>query len=205
MAAKLNLAVLISGRGSNMQALIEACKADDFPARVALVLSNRPDAGGLQIAQDAGIQTASVDHKAYDSKAAFEGALQDVLSSHEIDLICLAGFMRLLSADFIGRWPDQIINIHPSLLPAYKGLDTHARAIADGAVEAGCTVHVVIPEMDAGPVILQKKVPVLAGDTPDALAARVLAQEHAAYPEAVRAIGDGRIRLVDGSVKILEE
>lgn len=203
--AKLNLAILISGRGSNMQALIHACARPDFPAQVAIVISNRPAAAGLAVAAQAGVETAVVDHNSYPDKAAFEQALQAALARHDVDLICLAGFMRILSADFIRRWQGQIINIHPSLLPAYKGLDTHARALADGARESGCSVHFVTPEMDAGPVILQKKVPVFAGDTAETLAARVLEQEHIAYPEAVKLIGEGRIRQVDDSAEILEK
>ena len=199
---RLNLGILISGRGSNMQALVDACEQPGFPARVALVVSNRPDAPGLDIAAAHGIATKTVDHKSYPDKAAFEQALDEALRSCDIDLICLAGFMRILSADFIARWPDRIINIHPSLLPAYKGLDTHERAIAAGETQSGCSVHVVTPGMDEGPVILQKTVPVLSDDTPDTLAARVLEQEHVAYPEAVRLIGEGGVRIVDGAVEI---
>lgn len=183
---KINLAILISGRGSNMEALIRACARPDFPARVSVVISNRPDAGGLAKAAAAGIAAETVDHKSFPDKAAFEAGLQAALARYPVDLICLAGFMRLLSADFIVRWPERIINIHPSLLPDYKGLNTHERVLAEGRAETGCTVHYVIPAMDEGPVILQKKVAVLPGDTPDSLAARVLEQEHAAYPEAIR-------------------
>lgn len=199
---RLKLAIFISGRGSNMEALIDACKAPDFPAQVVVVLANRPDAAGLKKAATAGIETQIVDHKQYADKPTFEQAIAKALSGYKIDLICLAGFMRILSGDFITQWADRIINIHPSLLPDYKGLDTHARALVDGRTESGCSVHFVIPEMDAGPVILQKKVPVLDGDTADDLAARVLEQEHAAYPEAVRLIGEGRVRIVDGRVEI---
>ncbi len=188
--SKINLAILISGRGSNMEALIRACAAPDFPARVAVVVSNRPDAAGLAWAAEAGIATETVDHKQFPDKASFEEVLQKTLARYPVDLICLAGFMRLLSADFIKYWPDCIVNIHPSLLPDYKGLDTHERALADGRRETGCTVHYVIPAMDEGPTILQKKVSVLANDTPDSLGARVLAQEHIAYPEAVRMIAE---------------
>lgn len=183
--AKLRLAVLISGRGSNLQALIDACQNPAFPAEIAVVISNVPDAYGLQRAQKAGIATRIVNHQDFQGKAAFEAAILDTLAEFEIDLICLAGFMRIISADFIARWPDKIINIHPSLLPAYKGLNTHERAISDGAKQAGCTVHYVIPEMDSGPIILQKSVDILPGDTPETLAARVLEQEHQAYPEAI--------------------
>jgi len=199
---KLNLAILISGRGSNMQALLEACADPAFPARVAVVVSNRPDAAGLEKAGAMGVATAVIDHKLYPGKPAFEKALHEALAPYNPGLICLAGFMRLLSSDFIAGWQDRIINIHPSLLPAYKGLDTHARVLADNGRETGCTVHLVIPEMDAGPVILQKKIRVMPGDTPDILAARVLEQEHIAYPEAVRMIAEGRARIVDGKVEI---
>ena len=182
---KINLAVLISGRGSNLQALIDACAMPDFPARIAVVVSNVEDAGGLERARAAGISTETVPHKNYKGREAFEEALLAALASHAIDLICLAGFMRLLTPRFIDHWPERIINIHPSLLPDYKGTHTHERVLADGRTESGCTVHYVVPEMDAGPIIVQKKVAVMPGDTPDTLAARVLAQEHVAYPEAV--------------------
>jgi len=185
---KLKLAVLISGRGSNLQALIDACTRDDFPAEIAVVISNQPDAYGLARAQEAGIETLAIAHKEYESKPAFENALNEAILPYQVSLICLAGFMRILSAEFISKWPEKIINIHPSLLPAYKGLDTHARAIADGASEAGCTVHYVVPEVDSGEIIVQKSVPVHHDDTPETLAARVLEQEHIAYPEAIKKI-----------------
>jgi phosphoribosylglycinamide formyltransferase-1 len=183
--AKLKLAVLISGRGSNLQALIDACASPDFPARIAVVLSNVPDAYGLTRAQNAGISTIVVNHKDFPDKRAFESAMAERLQGYDIDLICLAGFMRILSADFIAQWPDKIINIHPSLLPAYKGLNTHERAIKDGAKQAGCTVHYVVPEMDSGPMIVQRAVDVLPDDTAETLAERVLQEEHKAYPEAI--------------------
>lgn len=198
----LNLAILISGRGSNMQALINACRNPDFPARVAVVISNRPDAAGLSTAREAGIATEIVDHMAFADKPSFETALDQTLRGYPVDLICLAGFMRLLSAGFVSLWPDRIINIHPSLLPAYKGLDTHARVLADGVAQSGCSVHFVRPAMDAGPCILQKTVPVLPGDTADELAARILEQEHRAYPEAVRLIAEGRVQIINEQVEI---
>ncbi len=185
---RIKLGILISGRGSNMQAILNACAKSGFPAEIAVVLSNKTDAGGLAVAQNAGVATEIVDHKQYADKTAFENAMDAVLRRHSVELVCLAGFMRILSAGFIDRWADRIINIHPSLLPDYKGLDTHARALADGRAESGCTVHYVIPEMDAGPVILQRRVPILPGDTADSLAARILEQEHLAYPEAVRRV-----------------
>jgi len=190
----VKLAVFISGRGSNMEALLRACREPDFPAEIVLVLSNRPDAPGLEIAKAAGIATVVVDHKDFPDKPAFEAALDQALAGHQVELICLAGFMRLLSADFIARWPGKIINIHPSLLPAYKGLNTHERVLADQRRETGCSVHFVSAEMDAGPVILQEKVAVAPGDTAQSLAARVLEAEHRAYPEAVRLIAQGKVR-----------
>lgn len=185
---KLNLAILISGRGSNMQALVQACRNPDFPARVSVVISNNPGAPGLAFAQAENIAAEVVDHRNFSGKSDFEASLLDALDRHPVDLVCLAGFMRLLSGEFIKRRQGRIINIHPSLLPAYKGLRTHERALADKAAETGCTVHYVTEDMDAGPIILQKKVPILPGDTPESLSLRVLEQEHLAYPEAVRAI-----------------
>jgi phosphoribosylglycinamide formyltransferase 1 len=190
------VAVLISGRGSNMGALIEAAKDPSYPAEIALVVSNNPDAAGLDRARAAGIATAVVDHKPFAAdRAAFEHALQHVLDIHRIELICLAGFMRLLTGAFTSAWQGRIINIHPALLPAFRGLDTHARALAAGVKTHGATVHFVVPEMDAGQIIAQAEVPVLAGDTPEALAARVLAVEHEIYPTALRAVAEGRVRL----------
>jgi phosphoribosylglycinamide formyltransferase-1 len=182
---KINLAVLISGRGSNLQALIDACSHSDFPARIAVVISNIEDAGGLERARKAGIAVDTVPHKNFKGREAFEDALLSALKKHDVDLVCLAGFMRILTPHFIDHWPERLINIHPSLLPDYKGTHTHERVLADGKTESGCTVHYVVPEMDSGPVLVQKKVPVIAGDTVDTLAARILEQEHLAYPEAV--------------------
>ena len=186
---KIKLAVLISGRGSNMEALIKACADPEYPATMAVVISNRPDAPGIEKAKAAGIATDIVDHKKFSSRSEFETALQTALLKYApVDLVCLAGFMRILTADFVNQWHNRMINIHPSLLPDYKGLDTYARALADGRTEAGCTVHYVVPEMDNGPTIIQKRVPILAGDTPETLATRILAQEHGAYTEAVRLV-----------------
>jgi phosphoribosylglycinamide formyltransferase 1 len=183
------VAVLISGRGSNMAALIAAAKAPDYPAEIALVLSNVPGAGGLAIAEAEGIATATIDSKAFPrDREGFERAMQAVLEAQRIDIVCLAGFMRILTPWFVGRWEGRMINIHPALLPAYKGLDTHARALADGAKEHGATVHFVTPEMDEGEIILQEAVPVLPGDTAETLGARVLAVEHRIYPAALRMI-----------------
>lgn len=201
-SAPLSLAVLISGRGSNLQALIDACARPGYPARIAVVVSNRPDAAGLDRARAAGLRTETLDHRGFPSRESFDQALDALLRRYPVDLICLAGFMRILTAGFVARWPDRIVNIHPSLLPDYKGLDTHARALADNRAQAGCTVHFVRPAMDDGPIIVQKAVPVLPGDTPDTLAARVLEQEHSAYPEAVRLIAEGRVRIEGERVRI---
>jgi phosphoribosylglycinamide formyltransferase-1 len=199
----VKLGVLISGRGSNLQALIDAAARPSYPARIALVISNVPDVEGLARAARAGIPTQVIAHRAYPDRAQFEAALDAALREAGVDLVCLAGFMRLLTDWFVQRWHDRLINIHPSLLPAYKGLDTHARAIAAGERFAGCTVHFVRPAMDDGPIILQAKVPVLPGDTTEALAARVLEQEHRLYPEAVRLIAEGRAR-VDGERVLID-
>ena len=197
--AKKRVAVLISGRGSNMAALIEAASAPDYPAEIVLVLSNIADAGGLDTARHAGIETAVVDHKAFGKdRAAFDRAMQAVLLAHRIDLVCLAGFMRLLTPEFVGQWTERMLNIHPALLPAFKGLDTHKRALAAGASIHGATVHFVVPEMDAGPIIMQGAVVVRADDTEAALAARVLKVEHRIYPAALRLVAEDRVRVVDG-------
>ena len=200
---RLKVAVLISGRGSNLRALIEACEAPDFPAEIVLVLSNRPDAKGLDHAKAAGLTAATVDHRDFPDKPAFEAAMDVELKRAGAELICLAGFMRLLSADFVHRWRDRLVNIHPSLLPAFKGLDTHQRALDTGVRIAGCTVHFVRAEMDEGPILMQAAVPVLDGDDADALAARVLQAEHRCYPAALRLIAEGRIRL-EGSRMIVD-
>lgn len=198
-AARKRVAVLISGRGSNMTALIEAAKAADYPAEIALVLSNRPDAGGLATAQREGIATAVVDHKAFGTeREGFERAIQAELKAHRIDIVCLAGFMRILTPWLIGQWPRRMLNIHPALLPAYKGLRTHERALADGAREHGATVHFVVPEMDSGPIVTQGKVAVLPGDDANSLAARVLAVEHRIYPLALKLVAQDRVRLEGG-------
>jgi phosphoribosylglycinamide formyltransferase-1 len=184
-------AILISGRGSNMAALIEAAAAEDFPAHVRVVVADRPDAGGLSIARAMGVEALAIDAKAAGSRAAFEAALDGELHRRGVELICLAGFMRILSADFVARWQGRALNIHPSLLPAYKGLDTHARALADGAREHGCTVHWVTAELDAGEIVAQARVSVWPDDTPETLAARVLVEEHRLYPRALRDIASG--------------
>jgi phosphoribosylglycinamide formyltransferase 1 len=179
------IAILISGRGSNMRALIEAASQANFPAAISLVLSNKPQAGGLEFAQSYNIQTSVIDHRRFEDRETFEQALDQVLQEAKIDLICLAGFMRVLTSWFIARWQGKLINIHPALLPSYKGLHTHERALADGVKIHGCTVHHVIPEVDAGPIIAQAAVPVLENDTAETLGARVLAAEHRLYPLAL--------------------
>lgn len=200
MTQKKRVAVLISGRGSNMASLVEAAKAPDYPAEIVLVVSNRPEAAGLAHARAAGIATAVVDHATFGKdREGFEHKLQAVLDAHRVDLVCLAGFMRLLTPWFVGRWIGRLINVHPALLPAFKGLDTHARALAAGAKVHGATVHFVVPEMDSGPIIAQAEVPVLEGDTPDMLAARVLAVEHRIYPDALRSVAEGRARIDDAA------
>jgi len=194
--SKKRVAVLISGRGSNMTALIEAARQRDYPAEIALVVSNRPGAQGLGRAGDAGVATAIVDHTTFgDDREAFERALDAQLRTHRIDLVCLAGFMRLLSPWFVARWSGRLLNIHPALLPQFKGLDTHRRALAAGAKRHGATVHFVVAEMDSGPIVAQESVPVLEGDTEETLARRVLEVEHRIYPEALRALAEGRASL----------
>jgi phosphoribosylglycinamide formyltransferase-1 len=195
--SRKRVAVLISGRGSNMAALIEAAKARDYPAEIALVVSNRAEAGGLAIAKAEAIATETVEHVGKD-RTAFEQALQAALERHHIELVCLAGFMRLLSADFVRRWEGRMINIHPALLPALKGLDTHKRALAAAARIHGATVHFVVPEMDSGPVILQGEVEVLPDDTETSLAARVLSVEHRIYPQALRLVAEGSAKTTAG-------
>jgi phosphoribosylglycinamide formyltransferase-1 len=192
---KQRVAVLISGRGSNMASLIDAARDDGYPAEIALVVSNRPEAAGLARAHSEGIATAVIDHTRYGKdREAFERALQNVLLTHRIDLVCLAGFMRLLTPWFVGQWDGRMLNIHPALLPAFKGLHTHERALQAGAKAHGATVHFVSPEMDSGEIILQAEVPVLPGDTPETLAARVLEAEHRIYPQALRQVADIRAR-----------
>jgi len=180
---RIETAILISGRGSNMAALIAAARAPDYPAHIGVVIADRPEAGGLALAREAGVEALAIDAKAAGGRTAFESALDAAVRTRGIELICLAGFMRILSADFVGRWP--ALNIHPSLLPAYKGLDTHSRALADGVREHGCTVHWVAPELDAGEIVAQTRVPVLPGDDAERLAGRVLVAEHALYRTAL--------------------
>jgi phosphoribosylglycinamide formyltransferase 1 len=195
-AMKRRVAILISGRGSNMAALIQAAKAEDFPAQIVVVISNRPDAGGLATASESGVPTVTIESKGFGKdRAAFEAVLQSALDQHKIDLICLGGFMRLFTAEFVQRWYGRMLNIHPSLLPSFPGLDPQAQALSAGVKISGATVHFVIPETDAGPILMQGAVTVLDGDTPDTLAARILAIEHRIYPAALRLVASGKIRL----------
>jgi phosphoribosylglycinamide formyltransferase-1 len=197
--ARKRVAILISGRGSNMVALIEAAKDQSYPAEIALVVSNEPAAEGLKRAAAAGIPTAIVDHRRFgQDREAFERALQSELEAHSIELVCLAGFMRLLTPWFVKQWDGRLLNIHPALLPAFKGLDTHTRALAAGAKEHGATVHFVVPEMDSGPIVAQGAVPVRPGDTEAALAARVLEVEHKIYPQALKLVAEGRVQIAGG-------
>jgi phosphoribosylglycinamide formyltransferase-1 len=201
--ARRRAAILISGRGSNMAALIAATRANDYPAEIALVLSNRPDAQGLATAREAGLATAVVDHTCFGKdREAFERATQGELEAREVDIVCLAGFMRLLTPWLVSRWQDRMLNIHPALLPAFKGLDTHARALAAGVKIHGATVHFVVPEMDSGPVIAQGALAVHDDDTAETLAARVLAIEHRIYPLALRLVAQGRVRISEGRCRI---
>jgi phosphoribosylglycinamide formyltransferase-1 len=192
---KKRVAVLISGRGSNMVALIEAAKEQSYPAEVVLVVSNRPDAAGLAKADVAGIATVVVDHTAFGGdREAFDRALHGALETHHVEIVCLAGFLRILTPWFVNQWSGRLINIHPALLPAFKGLHTHERALAAGVKTHGATVHFVTPEMDSGAIILQAEVPVLEDDQPETLAARVLAVEHMIYPQALKLVAEGLAR-----------
>ncbi|MBS0252296.1 MAG: phosphoribosylglycinamide formyltransferase [Proteobacteria bacterium] len=193
MSTKKRTAILISGRGSNMQSLVAAARAADYPAEIVLVASNRPDAAGIAWAVEQGLPTVVIDHKGYESRAAFEQALQSALDTHSVELIALAGFMRLMTPEFVEHWRNRMINIHPSLLPSFKGLHTHEQAIAAGVKIAGCTVHYVRPEMDAGPIIAQAAVPVLSSDTAETLAAKILIAEHQVYPAALRLVAAGQV------------
>lgn len=197
MSDKLKVGVLISGRGSNLQALLDACAAPDFPAEIVLVLSNKAGAYGLERAAKAGIATQVINHKDFATRIAFDDAMHEVLVAAGVEFICLAGFMRLLSVPFVERWTDRLVNIHPSLLPAFKGLDVHQRALDAGVRFTGCTVHIVRAELDDGPIIVQAVVPVRAEDDTHTLAARVLNAEHRCYPLALKLIAEGRVR-IDG-------
>lgn len=200
--AKRRVAILISGRGSNMTALIEAATAKDYPAEIVLVISNIAGAGGLAKASEAGIETATIESKPFGKdREAFERKLNDALVAHNIELVCLAGFLRLLTPWFVKLWEGRMLNIHPALLPSYRGLHTHERALADGVKIHGATVHFVVPEMDSGPIVMQGAVAVRDDDTPETLAARVLEVEHQIYPDALRLVAGGGTRIENGACK----
>ena len=198
--AKARVAVLISGRGSNMLALMNACTQPDFPAEIALVISNRPKAAGLEYAGNAGIQREVINHKDFETREDFEAAISDALRTAKIDYVCLAGFMRILTGGFASDWRGRLINIHPSLLPSFEGLHVHERMIEAGVKLAGCSVHFVSAEVDSGPIIGQAAVPVLPNDDPDTLAARILEQEHKLYPACLRLVAEGKARLTGATV-----
>jgi phosphoribosylglycinamide formyltransferase 1 len=194
------IGILISGRGSNMMSLIDACRAPDSAAEIAVVISNRPEALGLLRARELGIAAVAIDHKLFASRVPFEMRLHQALLDHKCDLICNAGFMRLLTGGFVDRWKDRHLNIHPSLLPAFPGLDIHKRVLEQGVLITGCTVHFVRVEMDAGPIVAQAAVTVLPDDTEETLAARVLEAEHKLYPHALRMVASGKARVVEEQV-----
>lgn len=200
--ARTATAVLISGRGSNLQALMDAAAAPDYPARIALVLADNPGAAGLDRARDARIPTHVIDPQQHAGRPAFDRALEQALAAHDVGIVCLAGFMRILGPAFVRRRAGRILNIHPSLLPAHKGLDTHRRALAAGAQLHGCSVHMVTPALDAGPVIMQAQVRVRPEDTAQSLAARVLAREHEIYPRALALAATGRLWIEGGKLLI---
>ena len=198
----LNTAILISGEGTNMQALIDRCGEGKIAAKIAVVIANVTNAQGLQRAQTAGIPTTVIDHKKYPNRETFENEITDRLHAKNIEMVCLAGFMRLLTKNFVNQWYNRLINIHPSLLPAYKGLNTHQRALKDGVKFTGCTVHYVRPEMDTGPIIAQAVVPIFPDDNLETLSRRVLATEHRCYPLALQMIADGKVNILNDKVII---
>ena len=195
MDGRLRVGVLISGRGSNLQALLDACADPYFPARIVCVLSNNADAFGLQRAADAGVPTTVVSHKDYPNRKTFDAAVNDALGKFDVEFLCLAGFMRILDGQFVARWRDRMINIHPSLLPSFPGLDTHQRALDMGVKVAGCTVHFVRADADTGPIIAQAAVPLLPDDDAETLAARILVEEHDIYPRGLRLCAEGRVSM----------
>ena len=204
MSARKRVGILISGRGSNMMALVEAARAPDYPAEIAVVISSRPDAPGLVWAQERGVQTLALDHKAFPSREAFDDAVHSSLVDHRVDLIALAGFMRIQSAGFVERWAGRQLNIHPALLPLFKGLHPHKQALDAGVKISGCTVHFVTTEMDSGPIVAQAAVPVLEGDTPVTLSDRILVAEQRLYPHARALVASGKARLDGGQVHLAE-
>lgn len=205
MRGMKNIVILISGRGSNMEAVVRAAENEGWPARIAAVISNKPEAKGLEFAQSRGIPTAVVANKDFASRAEFDAALQETIDRFTPDLVVLAGFMRILTAPFVAHYEGRMLNIHPSLLPLFPGLGTHQQALDAGESEHGATVHFVTAELDHGPVVAQARVPVLPGDTEDTLSARVLVEEHKLYPHAVRLFVEGRLSINNGDVRILDE
>jgi phosphoribosylglycinamide formyltransferase 1 len=201
--ARLKLGVLISGRGSNLRSLIEACAQPNFPAEIALVISNIADAGGLTFAKQANLRSIVINHKDFANRALFDAAVEVELLKAGVELICLAGFMRIVGPELLTRWADKVINIHPSLLPSFRGLHVHEQALAAGVKISGCTVHIVRPAVDDGPILVQAAVPVATGDTPETLAARILEAEHRIYPLAVRLIAEKRVR-IDGDQALID-
>ncbi len=201
--ARLKLGVLISGRGSNLRSLIEACAQPHFPAEISLVISNVADAGGLTFAKQAGLRSTVINHKDFANRASFDAAVEAELLKAGVELICLAGFMRIVGPELLTRWADKVINIHPSLLPSFRGLHVHEQALAAGVKISGCTVHIVRPAVDDGPILVQAAVPVVTGDTPETLAARILEAEHRIYPLAVRLIAEKRVR-IDGDRALID-
>jgi phosphoribosylglycinamide formyltransferase-1 len=199
-----NIVILISGRGSNMEAIVRALESERWPARIAAVISNKPEAGGLAFAREHGIPTAVVANKAFATREAFDAALQETIDRFDPDLVVLAGFMRILTAPFVEHYAGRMLNIHPSLLPLFPGLHTHRQALEAGVLEHGATVHFVTAELDHGPVVIQGRIAVLPGDTEESLANRLLAQEHAIYPQAVRLFVEGRLSIENGGVRIAE-
>jgi phosphoribosylglycinamide formyltransferase-1 len=199
-----NIVILISGRGSNMEAIVRALESERWPARIAAVISNKPEAGGLAFAREHGIPTAVVANKAFPTREAFDAALQETIDRFDPDLVVLAGFMRILTAPFVEHYAGRMLNIHPSLLPLFPGLHTHRQALEAGVLEHGATVHFVTAELDHGPVVIQGRIAVLPGDTEESLANRLLAQEHAIYPQAVRLFVEGRLSIENGGVRIAE-
>ncbi|WP_419902402.1 phosphoribosylglycinamide formyltransferase [Kiloniella sp.] len=193
--ARLKVGVLISGRGSNLQALLDAAADPSFPAEIVLVASNVPDVAGLDRAEKAGVATATVNHRDYESRASFDSAITQTLENAGVEFVCLAGFMRLVTKEFVEHWHNRMINIHPALLPLFPGLDTHQRALDEGCKLHGCTVHYIRHEMDSGPIVGQAAVPVLSGDTESSLAARVLTAEHKLYPECLKLIAEGKVTI----------
>ena len=200
--APRRVAVLISGGGSNLQALIDACAAPGASARIALVISNKADAYGLTRARNAGIAVCTIDHRAFPDRPSFDAEIDRTLREHGIEIVCLAGFMRILTPAFVDAWRDRMLNIHPSLLPRYKGLNTHQRALDNGDERHGCTVHLVRPDLDNGPLLVQAAVPVLDGDDADSLAARVLTREHVIYPMGLILLASGRVRVENDNALI---